>query len=435
MKKLLMGLFAVGLVLAMALPAFALDNEFGGFWRTRAYMQKDFTGSDTGVKDISQVDTRTRLFYTAVFSEDFKFVNRFEFNFTWGDTASASPTTTNGGGIASSTADRSVFRLKNSYANFNLGSFNFLVGLQPRVLHRGFLFDADFAGLTAAYNGDGFSIPFIWMKAYEGQYGNDSNDNDVDFYGLKPTFTAGNVALTPTLVYVYSKDGSKYLGVAQEIGVYFAGLDADVKFGDGSSAWFTGIYAGGSIDTNAAARAAALAATVPSVLPNSIDIGGYLLALGGTVKMGALDIHGQAFYATGDDTKTLDKYEGFFVPQGQMYYWSEIMGYGLFDNQASANAPADKINNIEAINIGVGLKANDKLSFKADLWYAKLVEDTAAAKSDPLGTEIDLKVTYALMKNLNLDVIGAYLFAGDGTYKGAGSSNPYEVGAMLSFSF
>jgi len=68
------------------------------------------------------------------------------------------------------------------------------------------------------------------------------------------------------------------------------------------------------------------------------------------------------------------------------------------------------------------------------LWYAKL------AKSDvnggqTLGTEIDLRATYALMKNLNLDVVGAYLFAGDATYQGKGEKNAYEVGTMLSFSF
>jgi hypothetical protein len=31
--------------------------------------------------------------------------------------------------------------------------------------------------------------------------------------------------------------------------------------------------------------------------------------------------------------------------------------------------------------------------------------------------------------------VGAYLFAGNATYNGTGSSNPYEVGAQLSFSF
>jgi hypothetical protein len=44
-------------------------------------------------------------------------------------------------------------------------------------------------------------------------------------------------------------------------------------------------------------------------------------------------------------------------------------------------------------------------------------------------------LTYSLMKNLNLDLVGAYLFAGDATYKGTNSKDAYEIGARLSFSF
>ncbi len=411
MKKLLTVLLALGLVLVLTLPAAAVDNEFGGYFRTRAYMQKNFSGSDSGAQDYQAVDQRTRLFYTAVFSEDFKFVNQFEFNTTWGDV-------NNGGGI--STDGTNIFRIKNSYANFNLGPVNALVGLQYRVLNRGFLFDDDFAGLALTYKGSNFQIPFIWMKAYEGGYGKDKNDNDVDYYVVKPTFNFGRMSLTPTLAYIYSKDASKWPMTTgnKEVNVYFAGADLDVKFAGGSALWLTGLYEGGSADL---------------LNGKKIDVKAYLLALGGTAQLGTFDIHGQAFWATGDDRKTADA-EAFFVPRGQKYYWAEIMGYGLFDNQASANACADQISNIKAANIGIGLKASDKLSFKADLWHARLAENNALG-NDTLGTEIDLRMTYALLKNLNLDLVAAYLSAGDATYKGANSSNPYEVGAQLSFSF
>ena len=182
MKKLLMGLLAVGVVLALAMPASAFDSEFGGYFRARAYMQNNFSGSDTGAQDLTRTDMRTRLFYTAVFSEDFKFVNKFEFNSTFGDVNT-------GGEIASNTGNRDIFRIKNSYVNFNLGSFNFMVGIQPRVLNRGFLVDTDFAGISATYKAPGIDFPFIWMKAYEGGQGDNANDNDVDYYALKPTFT------------------------------------------------------------------------------------------------------------------------------------------------------------------------------------------------------------------------------------------------------
>ena len=410
MKKLLTGLLAVGLVLALSLPAAAVDSEFGGYWRTRAFMQKDFTGSDSGAKDLQQVDTRTRLFYTAVFNEDMKFVNAFEFNTTWGDTT--------GGNIG--TDGTTTLRIKHSYANFNLGQFNFLIGLQPRQLNRGFIFDDDFAGAAVTYKGEGFQIPFIWMKAYEGGMGNDRNDNDVDYYALKPNFTLGNVSLTPTLVYIYSKDASRWSMTTGNKGVdvYFVGFDADAKFAGGSGAWFTGIYEGGSADL---------------LTGGSVDVKAYLLAVGAAAVMGPLDVHVHAFYATGDDTGTSDA-EAFYVPRGQSYYWAEIMGLGIFDNQASSNSPADKISNIKAASIGMGYKVTPDLKFTFDVWHARLAESNAAG-DDVLGTEVDLKITYSLTKNLMLDVVGAYLFAGDATYKGPGDSDPVEIGTRLSFSF
>jgi hypothetical protein len=256
----------------------------------------------------------------------------------------------------------------------------------------------------------------------------------VDIIALKPTFTFGNTTLTPTLTYEYSKNANLWSGLVYEkMGFWFAGADVDMKFSGGSSLWLTGIYTGGTVDYSSTMK------TAFPTLPTSVDIGGYLLAAGGTMNMGAMDIHGQAFLASGDDSKTMDKYEGFSVPQGQMYYWSEIMGLGIFDNQASANSPADKIDNILAANIGVGFKASNNLSFKADLWHAKLAEDNGTG-NDTLGTEIDLQMTYVLLKNLNLDVVGAYLFAGDATYKKGGintaeQADPYEIGTKLSFTF
>ena len=87
-----------------------------------------------------------------------------------------------------------------------------------------------------------------------------------------------------------------------------------------------------------------------------------------------------------------------------------------------------------AANLGASFKAADKLTLGADLWYAQLVEDNAAGDND-LGTEVDLSADYELIEGLNLRVVGAYLFAGDATYKGANDANPWELGAQLSLSF
>jgi hypothetical protein len=415
MKKLLMGLLAVGLVLAWTMPAMAFDSQFGGYWRTRAYVQKNFTGSDSGDQDVQQVDTRTRLYYTAVFSENFKFVNKFEWNVTWGDKV--------GGKIG--TDGMGIFRIKHSFADFNAGPVNFKIGLQGATLLRGFLFDDDFAGAVVTFKGSGVSVPIYWIKAYEGGYGNEANDNDVDYYVVSPTFTFGNTTLTPTLAYIYSSDASKWTATYvtnpfKETKIWIAGVDGSTKIGGGSLN-FTAIYEGGEAEW----------AANPAV---TADLAAYVLALGASFPIGPMDVHGEVFYASGDKDSADNDYEAYYVPRGRSYYWAEIMGYGTIDNQVSANACADQISNIFAANIGVGFKVSDKTKLSADLWHAKLAENNAAG-DDLLGTEIDLKLTHKLATNIAIDLGAAYLFAGDATYKGDNQKDPYELYTRLSFGF
>jgi len=420
MKRLGISILAALMVLSVAIPAWALESQFGGYWRTRFYTNQNFTGEDqTEALDFVGVDTRTRLYYTAIFHENLKFVNKFEFNTTWGDG--------NGGDIGADGMGH--IRVKNSYADFNTGPVNWKVGIQGAALHRGLLFDDDFSGIRVAYMGDTFSIPFIWIHANEGFSSNaaskDSNDYDVDYYGIHPTFNIGDMlSITPAAYYVYSKNAGAWDATLEEMKMFYLGLDADADFGAGS-AWFTFLYQGGDADLVGGA--------------NSIDYSGYLVALGGNFDLGMFGIHGQGFYATGDDDPTDNDVETFFVPAGQSYYWAEIMGLGIFDRNKSRNAPGDKISNVWAGNLGATVKPMDKLKVTLDLWYAALAEDTTTLtgeKDDSLGTEVDLVVTYQLVQNLNLDVVGAYLFAGDATTLDSNDdANPYEVGARLSLSF
>lgn len=432
MKKLGMLALAAVMVVMFTIPAWAIESEFGGYWRTRMYTNQNFTGEDeTELRDATLVDTRTRLYYTAVFHENLKFVNKFEFDTAWG-----------GGTLGDIGADGKELEIKNSYIDANTGPVNWKVGIQGARLARGFLFDDDFSGLQVAYKGETCEVPFIWVKAFEGtkaDFGNvqDGNDLDLDYYGLFPKFTLGGMAtLNPYLLYVYSKDAvaaqDKYglpfdspLLDLDEVNTWFLGIDADLTF-EMATLWFTGIYEGGEVDVK--------------FQDNSADISAWLVALGGSVNLGIFDIHGQGFYASGDDDLTDDDLEQFTPPPGRSYYWAEIMGYGIFDNQVSANAPADNISNVWAANLGTTIKPMDKLKVTLDVWYASLVENTYIEGDDDLGTEVDLIITYEIVPNLNLDLVGAYLFAGDATTRSAEAlsvddADPYEIGARLSLSF
>lgn len=422
MKKLGLLALAALLVVAFTVPAAAIESEFGGYWRTRFYTNQNFTGEDqTEADDFMWVDTRTRLYYTAIFHENLKFVNKFEWDAIWGTDP-----------LGDIGADGQILEIKNSYADFNLGPMNFKVGIQGGRIARGFIMDDDFSGIQAAFKGDTFSIGGIWVKAWEGGMGKDANDFDVDYYGIIPSFNVGGMMkISPYFIYAMSDDAQNWTGArptgvlsgTEELNLWYLGADIDVDL-DAFSLWFTGIYQGGDMDF---------------VGGGSQDFAAYLAAIGGGANLGMFDVHGQFVYASGDDDAADDDWEQFWVPRGQSYYWSEIMGYGIFDWQVSNNSPADQVGNVMFGNIGASVKPMDKLKVAFDVWAAWKAEDVVTVKGNEesfLGTEVDLVITYQLVENLNLDLVGAYLFAGDATTLEADDdANPYEVGTRLSLSF
>ncbi|MDL2286029.1 hypothetical protein LJC24_01130 [Desulfococcaceae bacterium OttesenSCG-928-F15] len=441
MKKFLISaLCAVGIA-AMSLPAFAVEHEFGGYWRTRAYTQKDFWPN--GASDLSVVDTRTRLYYTAKFSENFKFVNKFEFNTIWGDD--------DGGDIGAD--GKNDWRVKNSYVDMTFCDWNVKVGIQGATYARGFLFDDDFSGISLTYKGNGFTIPFVWMMAVEGGEGYNTTTGkknetyDVEYYFINPSFDYNeNIKVNPFFMWVRSQDLSEYAdryagaqlnfpgyisGATTGLDsadLYYLGLNMDFDY-DAFSLWFTGIYMFGSMEYEKGWGR-----------DKGYDVKAFLVALGGEADLGPFSVHAQTFYATGDDNDLNDyKMEAFVAPVGQSYVWSEIMGHRTFDDYESFNAPGEYPSNIWAVNLGATMKPVEKWTVEADLWYAQTAEDVDTWDStvlnrkqdDKLGFEIDLAATYQIFDNMNIRFVGAYLFADDAT----GDDDPWLLGTQLEFSF
>lgn len=427
MKRLLIFGLAVLMVSAMTLPVSALEAQFGGYWRTRAYTNQNFSGDDCEDQDLTAADTRTRLYFTAVLNDNLKFVNKFEMDATFGDT-----------GYGDIGADGVKVEVKNSYADFNVGPVNAKVGVQGATLARGFLFSDDFAGAVVSYadENSGITLPFIWVKAYEG--GKAENKQDFDYYAVSPIINAKGVKFNPFILYATSENSEAYTpdyhGMVdgfETVDLYYGGVNVDANLGP-ASVWLTGIYQGGEVETADAGISA--------------DISAWLAAAGGSMDlsnmagMGA-DVHGQMFYATGQDPDDEDVTQ-FLGPKGQSYYWSEIMGYGLIDKQVSNNACADGITNIMAANAGTTIKPMSKMAVSFDVWYAMLAEDITLSngqEENELGIEVNVAVSYKLVDGLKLDVVGAYLFAGDATNGEAvingNDENPFEIGSRLSLSF
>ena len=72
-------------------------------------------------------------------------------------------------------ADGVAIEIKNSYADFNVGPVNFLVGAHIITLARGFISDDDASDMNAIWKvNDGLYLPFVWKKGIEGGAGQDA---------------------------------------------------------------------------------------------------------------------------------------------------------------------------------------------------------------------------------------------------------------------
>lgn len=420
MKKLFIGVFVVLMGLAFTVPSFAIEHEFGGYWRVRMFTNSDFDGvdetartkdidtvysldSEEGIvetttktlgKDISRADSRTRLYYTAKINDNLKFVNKFEMDAVWGS-----------GTYGELGADGKDVEVKNSYVDFNYGPARVKIGTQGNALQRSFLFDNDFSGVTVAVG----AASFMYAKIDEEGI---NAGSDSALYNFGYVFDLDTIKIAPALTYIDGADGDN---------LYYIGLDIDATL-DALSLWGTFIYNGGEMTDDAGI---------------SQDVSAWLAAAGMTFKISdTLNIHGQTFYATGDDDGTGDVDDFQLLSGTASYYWSEIMGLGIFDAQASVGSCADLITNIWAVNIGTTFVPMDKLSLSLDLWYATLNEDRNADLDEDLGIEVDVKATYQLIDGLTMDVVGAYLFTDDATTGvTTDDANAWEVGTRLSLSF
>ncbi len=398
MKKVIASVIGLAMIGGGA-SAFALENQFGGYWRTRVYYADQMMQDDS---DYFIQDNRTRLFYTAKFSDNFKFVNKFEFNTSWGDD--------NGGDIGAD--GTKIWKIKQSYADFTINNINTTIGIQGTAVARGFVFDDDFSGILVTPSFGAGTLTLGYMAMSNSNLDDAKYPNaDAGYYLLTTAIKANeNMTVTPYFLYAF-RDGSMSMDDEDNVVYYsehkefFIGADFDMSL-DSASLWVTLAYNGGEVE--------------------DLDVSAFLVAGGAEAGIA----HGQAFYASGDDDMTDDEINCFGRNPGQSHYWSEIMGLGTFDNESSAGSPGDAISNIAAFNAGVTLQPEENLTLSGDVWYAFLAEENAAGDQD-LGFEVDGKLTYKIFDNLSADFVLAYLFVGDAT----GDEDIFEGGVRVSLKF
>ena len=189
--------------------------------------------------------------------------------------------------------------------------------------------------------------------------------------------------------------------------------------------WVTAVMQDGSIET----------------VFGDIDNKGWMAAIGGNIMLGPVEIYAEGAYSTGDDDP-LDSDNDTFSAKYGSHGWSELLADGdLWGNATVAGRPDngdtyDQVGNLIYVGGGVKFSPMDKLTINPSVWWARLDEDNQTGEKD-IGTEVDLVISYELVEGLNVDLIGAYLFAGDAfsNYIDENEDDAYEYGMKLSLSF
>ncbi len=439
MRKLWVLGFALFLVAAFTLPASAIEHKFGGFTESMYAYYKNMDFSKNGInQDYDAIRSRTRLNYTAVLTDKVRFVNEFEIDFVWGQQQNYGTIWGSAGDLGT---DGLAFEVRYTHMDFDVADFNFKIGAQRFVVHRGLIIGDDAAGAKVSYIGAKGLTPSLWYwRLNDGDNaspGFTNRGSDMDHVQAMVDMKFGDLQLIPSVGYLFGNagryntttGGSQFAG-AGPLKIYFAGLDANWKMG-GLGVELTGIYEGGKMDDAA-----------------DLKIEAFALWGKASYKLGDLGIWGAALYTTGDeytrDTNNIAnvnrKYKGFWYPEqhgtGAAFVTSEMLSEGdEWSKVPNATKTGGKgPENRMEFGAGVNYQATKAINLSLSFWNLNLSKAsliTTAGDKD-IGNEIDLKAVINLTKHVDLRLIGAYLFIGD-AFKPAVNDADYALELSAGF--
>ena len=436
MKKLFVLALAAVMIAAFVVPASALENKFGGYMENVFNTYKSLNYRDEGASDYSTARSRTRLYYTAILSDKLRFVNQFEMDSEWGQDGSNKYGDLGADGIA--------VEVKRSYVDFTTFNTRFEVGVQNFNILRGLLVNDDASGIKVSYRGfDGFIPAVWWLRPYNGDAMVGDNGQDFDHYTALVNIQRSNFQLAPSIGYIRTNNSASFpannytnrnIGSAGEaLDIYVLGVDFNMKT-DMFDVVAAAGYEGGSVDDNT-------------------DISAYMLNAKLKYKMGKFALRGEALYTSGEEVNSAGQrsgdYDGWWYPEqnstGANYStaefyrkgkdWTKVPNGPAVPGGGYSNAPnGNAVENRMEFGLGADFAVSKAFKVSFDWWNLNLAEDAANGNSD-VGNEFDLVGTWGIMKNLNLDLIGAYLLVGDAIKPTVDDHDAYELSARLRLNF
>lgn len=480
MKKHLMMVVALFVAVALASPALAaVEMKYGGQFRTRATSNYGLaTDGEWGDRNANFIDTRLRMYFYFVASENLRVVTRFEVGDTrWGNPGGrVGPSS--GGGVG---ADGVNVETKSAFVEFGIPNTPVVasVGIQGLYLLDSWIIDDDFSAAVLRAKFDPIGVQLGYIAAQNLNVSDENANIDSFFLSLDYNGNVGPGALYANLV-GYFQDGHSTLvsadpntlrtparaieantiyspvfdllagGAAVSVDKNYL-FDLGLKLGykmDWMSAYFNFVKNFGSVDFND---------------NGSVDYTGWMIDGGASFFYGPYTFNIGGFYTTGQDLREIERtgelgdIDQFTYPLATSKYFSEIIGGGVFDNDAIGHRGPDGgltgawrgygfPTNIWTVTVGGAWQALEKTKVAASYWYFATSEKVPGYNSfreiegikweNEIGHELNLNITQGIVDGLNLDIVGAYLFTGDAySMEPSGDDNVYEVGARLQWNF
>jgi len=431
MRKLLIALFALGLIFAFTAPAYAVDTSFSGHFRVRGFLDNNQALADesTGVANTDTNDwynQRLRVDMVFKVADGLSITNRFHaMDRTVGvlETQNVAPTDATASNSGNIYWRRAYMTFKTGIGKFDLG----------------YMSGGTWGTIFADTEADG-----RWRIKYTGVFGQwivlaltekfkeqdyqqvsstNTTDADYDTYAAAGIYKwdGGNAGLL--YYYLWNRMSRVSADTTSNLNVlipYFKAnfgplyLEGEVLYCFGPKTEYEVSGAG-----------------------TDVDYDGWSWYLSGKYNMGPAYVGALYGYVEGDDPTTTDYEAGY---KGSDWNPCLILFNDDIPTRGNYNETYSSLNNGSIVQVNAGFSPMENLKLFASLSYAWAdekyvmtsagVTSTTAAVDDEIGTEIDITATYMIFDNLEYMIGFGYLMAGD-WYKGSDSTNKIDDGYLI----
>ena len=406
MKKLLVVLFALGLVFSFSAPLMATDISVNGTFRVRGWLDSNSALMPDEATQSAYYDQRLRVKTVFKVADGLQVVARFDaLDGIWGrpDLMRSDATTSQ---------DNLQFDM--AYMQFTTGIGRIQAGwMSDGVWGTGFGDCEVFTGkITFLTKVDNVYLYLNTTKRSEQDRGNQFSDYDADGYVAAAWYNCEGI--NAGLLYKYWRDADNPGATLTTLNILIPYIKA--TFGDlyveGEIIWI-----GGEVENAAGAHV--------------VDLEGLAAYFKVKMNLGPGYVGGLMAYAKGNDPADPTTNGGV---AGSGCDWQPcliLFNDGTCPGQVGrfAGATTGNVMNNGYLYQVFGGMSMDNLSVKASLSHA-VADEAQGYVDDVYGTEFDLEAAYKIFDNLTYSVGFGYLWAGD-WYKGTNTNNRIDDTYLL----